>query len=194
MTTKIKNLRTTLLNNGWSKLKQLTYEYCLPDGTWESHTREAYDRGDGAVVLLFNPSKRTVILTKQFRIPTYMNHNPDGMMIEACAGKLEEDPEECVRREALEETGYKIGKVTKVFEAYMSPGSVTELLHCFIAEVDESMKVSKGGGAETEQENIEVLEVSFKDAMNMIRDKRIQDAKTIMLIQHLALTGHWEVK
>lgn len=194
MTTKIKNLKTTLLNDGWSKLKQLTYEYCLPDGSWETQTREAYDRGDGAVVLLFNPKKNSVILTKQFRIPTFLNQNPDGMLIEACAGKLEEDPVDCVRREALEETGYKIDKVTKVFETYMSPGSVTELLHCFIAEVDESMKVSGGGGAKSEQENIEVLEVSFSEAMDMISDNRIQDAKTIMLIQHLALKGHWEGK
>lgn len=194
MTTKIKNLKTTLLNDGWSKLKQLTYEYCLPDGTWETQTREAYDRGDGAVVLLFNPKRKTLILTKQFRIPTYLNKNPDGMMIEACAGKLEEDPVDCVRREALEETGYKIDKITKIFEAYMSPGSVTELLHCFIAEVDESMKVSGGGGEASEQENIEVLEVPYTEGLQMIRDRRIQDAKTIMLIQHLALTERWEEK
>lgn len=194
MSKKIKNLKFSILSEGWSTLKKMTYEYQLSNGQWETHEREAYDRGDGAVVLLYNPHKKTVILTKQFRIPVYLNKHPDGMLIEACAGKIEENPEESVKREALEETGYEITSVTKVFEAYMSPGSVTELLHFYIAPVTDDMKVTSGGGVESEHENIEVLEISFSEALQMIKDKRIQDAKTIMLIQHLALTERWEMK
>lgn len=189
MSGKIRKLTEKIIARDWSTLKKLSYEYQTNSGDWEVHTREAYDRGDGATILLYNPSKQTVILTRQFRIPTFLNKNPDGHLIEACAGKLDEEAEACVRREALEETGYKIEKVEKVFEAYMSPGSVTELIHFFTAAVSDDMKVSTGGGVDHEQENIEVLELPFEQALVMIKKGEIKDAKTIMLLQHAALSG-----
>lgn len=153
-------------------------------------TREVYDRGNGSTILLYNKERGTVVLTRQFRLPTFVNGNPDGMMIEACAGLLDADnPEECIRRETEEETGYRIEKVTKIFEAYMSPGSVSEILYFFIAEYDPSMKVSEGGGAEGEEENIEVLELPFDKAFSMIGTGEIRDAKTIMLLQYVRLMG-----
>ena len=151
-------------------------------------SREAYDRGNGAVIMLYNPVRKTVVLTRQFRMPTFINGNTDGMLIEACAGLLDKDnPEECIRRETEEETGYKIKEAKKVFEAYMSPGSVTEILYFFIAEYDQSMKVGDGGGIAHEQENIEVLEIPFTQALEMIESGEIKDAKTIMLLQYLQL-------
>lgn len=147
--------------------------------------RESYDRGNGAAILLYNLKHNTVILTKQFRMPTYINSNTDGMMIECCAGLLDNDnPEDCIRKEVLEETGYQIKNVRKLFEAYMSPGAVTEILHLFIAEYDSSMKINEGGGLDHEQEDIEVLELDFEEAYNMIFTGEIKDAKTIMLIQY----------
>ena len=195
MKTKIRNVQTQILSDNWSVLKKLTYEYQRADGVWETQIREAYDRGDGATILLYHPEKKTVLLTSQFRLPTYLNGNSTGLMIESCAGKLdEEDPKQCVIREALEETGYRITDAEKVFEVYMSPGSVTEKIFFYISPYDESMKVSDGGGLHQEQENIEVLEVKFDRAMAMIKDGSIQDAKTIMLLQHLALNPPWHVK
>lgn len=186
----IRNVRSELVARNWGKLQRLTYEYRKDDGTWETQVREVYDRGNGATILLYNTQKKTIILTRQFRIPTYLNGNPDGMMIETCAGKLDEDnPDDCIRREVWEETGYEIRNVTKVFEAFMSPGSVTEVIHFYIAPYDESMKRSQGGGVETEQENIEVLEVKISDAVSMIENGTIKDAKTIMLIQHALIKG-----
>ncbi len=182
---RIKIKKKEVLSDNWYTLNKLTFDYQKEDGTWEEQQREAYDRGNGAVILLFNKVKQTVVLTKQFRMPTYINGNADGMMIEACAGLLEEDnAKECIKRETEEETGYRISSVEKVFEAYMSPGSVTEILYFFVAEYDDSMKVSEGGGAADEQENIEVLELDFKEALNMIKNGNIKDAKTIMLLQH----------
>lgn len=138
--------------------------------------------------MLYNTVSRTIILTRQFRLPTYINGNETGMLIEACAGLLDQDnPEDCIRRETEEETGYKISKVEKIFEAYMSPGSVTEILHFFIAEYSNDMKITDGGGLEEEGENIEVLELSFNDALSMIDTGEIKDAKTIMLLQHLRI-------
>ena len=170
----------TTLSKGWSHLQKITYEY-----QGELQTREAYDRGDGITVLLYNGVKKTVILTRQFRIPTYLNGNPTGLLIEACAGKLEdENPEQGMIREIEEETGYRVPHLEKVFECYMSPGSVTEILHFFIAPYTESMKVSDGGGLVEEQENIEVLEMSFKNAIDLIKKGDIKDAKTIMLLQY----------
>ena len=154
----------------------------------EQQTREVYDRGNGATILLYNKQQKTVILTRQFRMPTFVNGNAIGFLIEACAGLLDRDnPEDCIRRETEEETGYKIEKVQKVFEAYMSPGSVTEILHFFIAEYSNSMKVHEGGGIASEQENIEVLEILLEQAMAMIRSGEIKDAKTIMLLQYVKL-------
>lgn len=153
-----------------------------------SQSREAYDRGNGATILLYNKEQKTVILTRQFRLPTFVNGNESGMMIEACAGLLDKDnAEDCIRRETEEETGYKITDVRKIFEAYMSPGSVTEILYFFIAEYAKEMKVSEGGGLEQEEENIEVLELPIKEAMQMVDNGEIKDAKTIMLLQYIKL-------
>jgi GDP-mannose pyrophosphatase NudK len=181
-------LNTTILSNNWYTLKKVTYEVAFKDGRKEVQSREAYDRGNGAVILLYNKASRKVILTRQFRLPTYINGNPDGMLIEACAGLLDKDnPEDCIRREAEEEVGYKVDHVEKVFEAYMSPGSVTEILYFFNAEYTSDMQISEGGGLQHEQENIEVLEVPFETAIKMIADGSIKDAKTIMLLQYLQL-------
>lgn len=178
-----------VLSNNWYTLKKYTFDYQRADGQWEKQSREAYDRGNGAVILLYNREKQTVLLTRQFRIPTYVNGNDTGMLIEACAGLLDRDnPEDCIRRETEEETGYKINSVEKIFEAYMSPGSVTEILYFFVAEYSEDMKVSDGGGSAQEQENIEVLELPFGKALDMVKSGEIKDAKTIMLLQHAQLT------
>ncbi|MHA8064310.1 GDP-mannose pyrophosphatase NudK [Aquirufa aurantiipilula] len=186
----IKITKSDILSDNWYILRKITYEYKQADGTVQIHQREAYDRGNGATILLYNKESGTVILTKQFRLPTYINGNKDGMMIEACAGLLDQDnPEDCIRRETEEETGYKITEIQKVFEAYMSPGSVTEILYFFIAAYSKSMKVSNGGGVEHEQENIEVVEIPIQQALAMIQSGEIKDAKTIMLLQYIKLHG-----
>ena len=186
----VKIISTDILSDNWYTLKKVTYDYLQKDNTWQRQQREAYDRGNGAVILLYNTLQRTIILTRQFRLPTYINGNPTGLLIEACAGLLDEDnPEDCIRRETEEETGYKIGAVHKVFEAYMSPGSVTEILHFFIAPYEASMKITDGGGIVHEQENIEVLEMPVEDAVKMIKSGEIRDAKTIMLIQYVLLNN-----
>ena len=187
---KIKDVKKELLSDNWYVLNKYTYDYQKEDGSWETQEREAYDRGNGATILLYNRKKGTVILTRQFRMTTYVNGNEDGMLIEACAGLLDNDsPEEAIRRETAEETGYQIGEVRKIFDCYMSPGSVTEIVHFFLAEYEDRMKVGEGGGAEHETENIEVLEYRFEDALKMISTGAIRDAKTIMLLQHVALTN-----
>nr|WP_314491525.1 GDP-mannose pyrophosphatase NudK [uncultured Chryseobacterium sp.] len=179
---------TEILSQNWYTLKKITFNIRKKDGTVETQSREAYDRGNGAVILLYNTDKKTVILTRQFRMPTYINGNETGMLIEACAGLLDNDhPEECIKRETEEETGYKIKEAHKIFEAYMSPGSVTEILHFFIAEYSIEMKMTNGGGLEEEGEDIEVLEISFEKALDMIDTGEIKDAKTIMLLQHLRI-------
>lgn len=181
---RLRNIKKELLSDNWYTLNKFTFEYQKADGDWETQHREAYDRGNGAVILLYNTKKRSVILTKQFRMPTYINGNEDGMMIEACAGILEKgNAVETIRMEVEEETGYKIDRVEKVFESYMSPGSVTEILYFFIGAYEAEMKVSEGGGSDEETENIEVLELSFLNALKMIEDGEIKDAKTIMLLQ-----------
>ncbi|MFG1497170.1 GDP-mannose pyrophosphatase NudK [Saccharospirillum sp. HFRX-1] len=190
MNDKIRNIESTLLSDNWYRLHKYRFDYQGPDGQWQTQEREAYDRGNGATILLYNPVKKTVILTRQFRLPTYINGNDDGMLIESCAGLLDQDnAEDCIRREAEEETGYRIEQVQKVFEAYMSPGSVTELVYFFIARYSESMKVSEGGGLAHEQENIEVLEIPISSALAMIDSGDIRDGKTIMLLQYLQLKG-----
>jgi len=179
-----------VLSDNWYTLRKYTFDYQRADGSWERQSREAYDRGNGATILLYNNEKQTVILTRQFRLPTYTNGNATGIMIEACAGLLDRDnPEECIRRETEEETGYQVKSVRKIFEAYMSPGSVTEILYFFVAEYSDDMKVSDGGGCETEQENIEVMEIPFQQATEMVANGEINDAKTIMLIQYAQLNG-----
>ena len=183
-------LSTEVLSDNWYILNKVTYEITQSDGSTQIQNREAYDRGNGATILLYNAAQQTIILTRQFRLPTFLNGNPSGMLIEACAGLLDQDnPEDCIKRETEEETGYQISEVTKVFEAYMSPGSVTEIIHFFIAAYDKSMKIHHGGGLAHEEENIEVLEFPFEMALKMIDSGEIKDAKTIMLIQHLRLKG-----
>lgn len=183
-------LSETVLSNDWSRLSKVKYQQEQPDGSLQTAIREVYNRGNGAVILLYNLNKQTVILTRQLRIPTWYNGNKDGMMIEACAGVLDEvDPEDCIRRETEEELGYTLKEVKKVMEAYMSPGSVTEILYFFIAQYDEAMHTSEGGGLDTEHENIEVLEMPFNDALQMVTTGEIKDAKTIMLLQHLRMNG-----
>lgn len=184
-TPKIEILQSEILSDNWYILRKVTYNYLKKDGAWEKQIREAYDRGNGATILLYNKEAKTVILTRQFRLPTYLNGNETGMLIEACAGLLDKDnAEECIRRETEEETGYQISSVEKLFEVYMSPGSVTEIVHFFAAEYTKDMKVNDGGGIQEEQENIEVLELDFDQAYNMIASGEIKDAKTIMLLQY----------
>jgi len=177
--------RWELLSDNWYTLKKYFFNYQLKNGSWQEQHREVYDRGNGAVILLYNKEKKTIILTSQFRIPTYVNGNETGMMIELPAGLLDdEQPEEAIKRETEEETGYRISKVKKVFEAYMSPGSVSEILYFFIAEYDSEMKVGTGGGHDDETENIEVLEIPFTKAIAMMQNGEIKDAKTMMLLQY----------
>jgi nudix-type nucleoside diphosphatase (YffH/AdpP family) len=184
----IKIINTEVLSDNWYILKKITYSYLKNDGTTKTQSREAYDRGNGATILLYNKDAKTIILTRQFRLPTYINGNESGMLIESCAGLLDKDnPEDCIRRETEEETGYKIKDVRKIFEAYMSPGSVTEILHFFVAEYSKQMKVHDGGGLEHEEENIEVLELHIDDGMKMIESGEIKDGKTIMLLQYIKL-------
>ncbi|WP_308365522.1 MULTISPECIES: NUDIX domain-containing protein [unclassified Microbulbifer] len=190
MTKFIKNIKKESLYRSWSRLDKYTFDFLREDGAWEAQQREVYDRGDGAAVLLFNPRKGTVILTRQFRLPTFLNGNSNGMLVEACAGALDgDDPYVCILREIEEETGYRIEKVKKVFEAYMSPGSVTEILHFFTAEYSDEMRVSGGGGVGAEQEYIEVLEYDLEKAYSMIADGLIKDGKTIMLLQYAKLNS-----
>jgi nudix-type nucleoside diphosphatase (YffH/AdpP family) len=187
---RVRNIKKELLSDNWYTLNKFTFEYQKEDGSWEEQQREAYDRGNGAAILLYNKEKGTVILTKQFRMPTYVNGNEDGMMIEVCAGLLDGDnPEDCIRKETEEETGYRIENVQKVMETYMSPGSVTEILYLFLGVYEDQMKVNEGGGAADETENIEVLEYSFEDALAMISTGAIKDSKTILLLQYAALSG-----
>ena len=188
MSGEVKILKTDILSDSRYTLKKVTYEYTDADGTRHTQSREAYDRGNGAAILLYNKEHNSVILTKQFRLPSFVNGNPTGMLIEVCAGQLDNDnAEDCIKRETEEETGYKIREVRKVFEAYMSPGSVTEMLYFFISEYSHSMKINKGGGVDHEHENIEVIELPFKNAMEMIDSGEIKDAKTIMLLQYAKL-------
>ncbi|UPZ36462.1 GDP-mannose pyrophosphatase NudK [Sphingobacterium sp. PCS056] len=190
MIANIKITESKILSDNWYILRKITYEYLKKDGTTMTQSREAYDRGNGATILLYNTEQKTVILTRQFRLPTFINGNETGLMIEACAGLLDKDnAEDCIRRETEEETGYKITDVRKIFEAYMSPGSVTEILHFFIAEYAKEMKVSEGGGLDHEEENIEVLELYISEAMRMVASGEVKDAKTIMLLQYIKLHG-----
>jgi len=181
----IKNLKKEVLSKFWSEVLKVTIDYRRQDGSWETQVREVYSKQDGSVILLYNKVKRTVILTRQFRMPTYFNGNKTGMLIEACAGLLDNDnPEDCIRREAEEETGYRIPEVKKIYEAYMSPGCVTELVYFFIGEYTDDMKISEGGGHDHEHENIEVIELPFDEAFDMIGNGQIMDGKTIMLLQY----------
>lgn len=182
--------KTELLSDNWYVLNKVTFDYQKKDTSLITQKREVYDRGNGAAILLYNSTQKTVILTRQFRLPTYLNGNKTGMMIEVCAGLLDQDhPEQCIIRETEEETGYRLSSVRKVFESYMSPGAVTEILYFFVGEYNASMKVSEGGGVEHEQENIDVLEYTFEEAYSMIASGQIKDAKTIMLLQYAKINA-----
>jgi nudix-type nucleoside diphosphatase (YffH/AdpP family) len=183
-------LEERVLSNDWYVLKKTRFKYRRRDGRWQELVRETYDRGNGAVLLLFNPERAAVVLVRQFRFPAYVNGCEDGLLLEACAGLLDgEDPLSCIRREAEEETGYTVRSPRKLFEVYMSPGSVTEKLHFFVAEYVDGDRATAGGGDVAEGEDIEVLEVPLASALQMIETGAIQDGKTIMLLQHAALVG-----
>jgi GDP-mannose pyrophosphatase NudK len=187
MTPKISIVKKETLSANWYKLYKYTYTITARNGETLTQNREAYDRGNGATILLYNKEQNTVILTRQFRLPTFVNGNESGMLIEACAGLLDLDnPEDCIRRETEEETGYRISHVRKIFDVYMSPGSVTEILHFFVGEYSNDQKVTEGGGVD-EDENIEVMELPFERAYGMIQTGEIRDAKTIMLLQYAKL-------
>jgi nudix-type nucleoside diphosphatase (YffH/AdpP family) len=189
MNQKIRNISKEILSDNWYTLRKITFDYLRSDGSWQTQQREAYDRGNGAVILLYNKESKKVILTRQFRMPTYLNGNESGMMIEACAGLLDNDnPEDCIRKETEEETGYVINDVKKIFELYMSPGSVTEILYFFVAEYTKNQLLSDGGG-EDETEDIEVLELDFQEALKMVKTGKIKDAKTVILLQYAAMEG-----
>ena len=179
-------IRTEVLADDWYVLRKVTFNIRRRNGSWATQSREAYDRGNGATILLYDRARRTVILTRQFRLPTYLNGNASGMLIEACAGLLERDaPEACIQRELEEETGFVVRGVSKVMQAYMSPGSVTEMLYFFIAEYSPAQRRGDGGGVG--EEEIEVLELPFTDALQRIARGEIIDGKTIMLLQYAAL-------
>lgn len=185
MNPRVRNIEKHVLSNNWYTLRKISYEYQKKNGEWEIQHREAYDRGNGAAILLYNKEQKTVVLTQQFRMPTYINGNKTGMMIEACAGLLEENnAEDCIRRETEEETGYQVSHVEKVLELYMSPGSVTEILYLFVAEYAKDQKITEGGGLEHEEEDIDVLEMPFTEALNLVKTGEIKDAKTVLLLQY----------
>lgn len=184
----IKLKKTNVISDQRYTYKKVDFDLEIEKGKWESQTRFVLDRGNGAVILLYNKTKKTVILTEQFRLPTHLNGNASGMLIEAPAGTIEgESPLATMIRETEEETGYRIQHPQKIFEAYTSPAAVTEILYFFIAEYDDSMKKSAGGGLAEEHEHIEVKEVAFEKAMAMMKSGEIKDAKTIMLLQYAAL-------
>lgn len=178
-----------VLSDNWYTLRKFTFDFQRRNGQWQTLSREAYDRGNGAAILLYNARRHTVVLTRQFRLPAFVNDHP-GMLIEACAGLLDkDDAETCIRKETEEETGYRIANVRKIFEAFMSPGSVTEKLHFFVGEYEANDKVSAGGGLEDDGEDIDVLEMTLNEALVLIDTGEIMDAKTIMLLQYAKLHG-----
>lgn len=184
----VKVEKTEVLSDDWYVLKKTTFNYRRADGTTQQLTRETYDRGNGATILLHNTDRGTVVLTRQFRYPTFVNGNSDGQLIESAAGLLDDaQPEERIRQEVEEETGFRVAEVRPVFQAYMSPGSVTERLYFYEAAYELSDRVSRGGGNYSEGEDIEVLEIPFIDAMSMVGSGDICDGKTIMLLQYAAL-------
>lgn len=190
MNNDINILASEILSDDWYVLRKITFEKKRRDGSGQVMSREAYDRGNGATILLYNRTTQRVVLTRQFRMPTFVNGNPSGMLIETCAGLLDADqPEVCIRREVAEETGFTVRDIRKVFEAYMSPGSVTEILHFFVAEYSDENRQHAGGGLHEEGEDIEVLELGFDDALQRLASGEIRDAKTIMLLQYAELHG-----
>jgi GDP-mannose pyrophosphatase NudK len=184
----IEIIKDKILSDNYFVLRNITYDLARKDGEVVRHKREVYDRGNGATILLYHPHKKTVVLVRQFRVATWVNGNADGRLIETCAGLLDDDePEACIRKEAVEETGYKLKDVRKVFELYMSPGGVTELVHFFIAEYDDSQRANAGGGVE--DEDIDVLEMPFTQALAMVKSGEIRDGKAVILLQYLHNAG-----
>jgi nudix-type nucleoside diphosphatase (YffH/AdpP family) len=184
---RIRIRQVEVLSDNWSMLKKTTFDYRRRDGTWQSQSRETYDRGNGATILLCDPDRRTVILTRQFRFPAFVNGGREAL-IEAPAGLLEyESPEARIRTETEEETGYRIRDIRKIYEAYMSPGSVTEKLYFFVGRYGPEDRLTQGGGKASEGEDIEVLELGIDKALSMIRAGAIEDGKTIMLLHYAAL-------
>ncbi|MCX8570978.1 MULTISPECIES: NUDIX domain-containing protein [Hyphomicrobiales] len=182
---RVQDVRT--LSDDWYVLKKTTFAYRRGDGEWQVQSRETYDRGNGATILLYDPARRTVVLVKQFRYPAFVS-GYDDMLIETPAGLLDDAaPEERIRAEVEEETGFRIHHVRRVFEAFMSPGAVTEKIYFFVGEYEPSDRVSEGGGHPGEGEDIEVLEIGIDEALAMVADGRICDGKTIMLLQYAAL-------
>jgi nudix-type nucleoside diphosphatase (YffH/AdpP family) len=177
-------------SDGWHVLRRTTFDYRRRDGRWETQQRETYDRGNGATILLYDPDRATVLLTRQFRFPAYVNGHPDGLLIETAAGLLDDDdPQTAIRRETAEELGVEVGELEHIFDVYMSPGSVSERLHFYAAPYAPADRTAAGGGLSDDGEDIEVLELSFGRALEMIGDGRIADGKTIMLLQWAALQG-----
>lgn len=186
----VRVIEEKLLSDNWYVLKTTSFDLRRRDGSWQRQSRETYDRGNGATILLYNRQRQTVILTRQFRFPAFVNGTPDGLLIETCAGLLDQDdPVTCIRRETEEETGYRIQDVRKLFEAYMSPGAVTEKIHFFVGECSAADKLSDGGGHHHEGEDIEVLELTLDAALAQVADGRICDAKTIILLQYAKLNN-----
>jgi GDP-mannose pyrophosphatase NudK len=186
MSMKIEIIKDKILSDNYFILRNITYDLSRNGSEAVRHKREVYDRGNGATMLLYSREKKTVVLTRQFRVATWVNGNADGMLIEACAGLLDEDePEVCARKEAMEETGYLVGEVEKLFELYMSPGGVTELIHFYMAEYTDAQREFAGGGVD--DEDIDVLEMPFKQALEMISRGEIRDGKTVILLQQLQL-------
>lgn len=182
----LKNITKKVLSKAWATLYEIDYDYQFEDGSWKRLSRETYDRGNGTALLLYNPEKGTVILTKQFRMPAYHNDENDGMSIELCAGAIDknESAETTIMREVEEEVGYRVTSVQEVYHAYSSPGALSEKMSLFIAEYNDTMKVNSGGGVASENEEIEVLELSFKKSLEMVRSGEIKDLKTIILLQY----------
>jgi GDP-mannose pyrophosphatase NudK len=187
----LKNIKHTTLSKEWATLDRIDYNYQFKTGEWKPISRECYNRGDGAAILLYNSDKGTVILTKQFRMPIYENNKAEGMSIEACAGAIDnkDNPLETILRETEEEVGYKINSAKQVLTAYTSPGALTEKMYLFVAEYNTEMKANEGGGLEIENEEIEVLELPFSQAIEMIKNEEIIDAKTIMLLQYAQINN-----
>ena len=188
MSLNINIIKDKILSENWFLLRNMTYELTRSDGSVVRHRREVYDRGNGATILLYNRHKQTVVLVRQFRIATWINGNEDGMLIETSAGLLDSDePEECVRKEAIEETGFEVGEVRKLFELFMSPGGVTELIYFFIAEYNDTQRANDGGGVD--DDDIDVLELPYHRALEMMANGEIRDGKAVILLQYLQTSG-----
>ncbi|AQS92639.1 GDP-mannose pyrophosphatase [Polaribacter sp. BM10] len=182
---RVKNIEKTVLSDNYYTLFKFKFDYQKSDGSWVKPMREVYERGHGAGILLYNTKKKTVILIKQFRFPTFVHDNEDGFLVEIPAGLLDQDnPEQCIIRETEEEVGIRLKSVKKVYEGYSSPGVLTEKMHFFVAEYSDDMKVSEGGGIASENEDIEVLEIPFTAAIDMLNNGKIEDTRTIVLLQY----------